>query len=60
MLQYGPDPTLNRAAYKFFAHNTRNYGNIASFAHFLLTNISQHDHHASVLNDGQMVLLDQL
>ena len=60
MLQCGQDSTLNHAAHRFVAHSTRNYGHIASFAYFHLTTISQRDHHASVLNDSQMVLLDQL
>ena len=60
MLQYGQDSTLNHTEHRFFAQSTRNYGHIASFARFHLTTISQGDHHASVLNDSQMVLLDQL
>ena len=59
MLQCGQDSILNYAAHRFFAHSTRNYGNIESFAHFHLTTVGQCDYHASVLDDSWMVLLDQ-
>ena len=60
MLQFGQHSTLNHTKHRFFAHSTYNYGHIASFTHFHLTTISQCAHHASVLNDGQTILLDQL
>ena len=60
MLQCGQYSTLNHAEHRFITHSTRNYEHIESFSHFHLTIVSQCDHHASVLNDGQIVLLDQL
>ena len=60
MLQCGQDSTLNHAAHRFIAYITCTYMYIANFAHFHLTTISQRDHHASVLNNVEMVLLDQL
>ena len=60
MLQCGQDSTLNYALHRFVAHSTPSYKHIASFTHFHLTTVSQHDHHASVLHDGQIVLVDQL
>ena len=59
MLQCGQDSTPNHAAHRFISHSICNYGHIASFTHFHLTTISQCDHHASVLNDGQVVPSDQ-
>ena len=60
MLENGQNFTLNYTAHRFFAYNTRNYRHRASFAYFYLTSISQHDYHASVYINVQMVLFDQL
>ena len=60
MRQCGQNSTLNHTSHRFFAHSICNYRHIASFARFHLTTVSQHDHHASVQINGQMVLLDQL
>ena len=60
MLKYGQYSTLNYTEHRFVSYSTRNYRHIASFAYLHLTTLSQHDHHASVLNNGKIVLLDQL
>ena len=60
MLQCGQYSALNHAAYSFLAYSTYNYGQKASFVCFNLTNISQCDHYASVLNYIEIVLLNQL
>ena len=60
MLLCGEDSTLNHAAHRFIAHSMHNYRRIASFARFHLTIISQCDHYASVLNNVEIVVLDQL
>ena len=60
MLQCGQDSTLNHAEHRFDAHSIRNYGHIASISIFHPTSVSQCDHHASILNNSQNVLLDQL
>ena len=60
MLQCGQDSTLNHVKHRLFAHSTYNHGHISSFTRLHLITISQHDHNASVRNDSQMVLLDQL
>ena len=60
MLQSRNNSTLNHILHRFFAHSTHNYGHAASFVYFHLTAISQHDYHASVQINGQMVLFDQL
>ena len=59
MLQCGQYSTLNHAVHRFIAHSTRNYGHITSFSCFHLTTIRQCDHHASVQNYVDIVLLDQ-
>ena len=60
MLQCGQNSTLNHTYHRFFDQSAHSYGYIASFVRFHLTNISQCDHYASVLNNIEMVLLDQL
>ena len=60
MLQCGKYMILNDAEHGFIAHSIHNYGHIASFIHFHLTNVSQCDHYDSVLNNSEMVILDQL
>ena len=60
MLHCGQDSTLNPAEHGFFAQITYNYGHIVSFARFYLMTISQHGHHASVQNNIEIGLLDQL
>ena len=60
MLQCGQHSTLNHAEHRFIAQSTSNYRQIASFACFNLTTISQRDHQASVQNYIEIVVLDDL
>ena len=60
MLQCGQDSILNHALHRFSAHNTYNYGHIASFTCFHLATVSQRDHHGSVLNNIKIILLYKL
>ena len=60
MLQFSQNSALNHTEHRFFAHITRNYGHRASFTCFHLTAVSQHDQHASIQINNQMVLFNQL
>ena len=59
MLQFRQNSTLYHTKHSFFIHNTHKYEHGASFTHFYLTAISQHDYHASVQIGGQFVLFNQ-
>ena len=60
MLQLGQNSTLNKTTHRFFAHSACNYGYGESFRLFHLTAISQRNYHASIQNDDQLVLFEQL
>ena len=52
--------TLYHITHRFVTHIARKYRHRASFARLHQTAISQHDYHASVQIDGQLVLFHQI